>query len=215
MALQEMGYSTIKTSILAELAIYHHQTLCSRPKSTLLKAITNFQLKSCPGLTYELIKKHLPPSTASHKGHMVWTRKNSQSTRSNQKEITDARLAVDDMNPLHQICTAIDNEISCFMALWMPWQYHIRRFVRAVPSAILCRKSVYFHCIYLYDQCDINEANEKNGWWKYDSNLQRNLRKIRDIKLQTKIVCFRQPMFESSQIIHTKREDQYPTRQSL
>ena len=40
-----------------------------------------------------------------------------QSIRLNQKEILDARLAVDDMNLLHQICTAIDNEMFCFAAL--------------------------------------------------------------------------------------------------
>ena len=48
---------------------------------------------------------------------MVQTRKNFRSTRSQQKDILDARLAVDDMNPPHQICTAIDNEIFCFAAL--------------------------------------------------------------------------------------------------
>ena len=40
-----------------------------------------------------------------------------QSTRSQRKEILDARLAVDDMNPPQQICTAIDNEMFCFAAL--------------------------------------------------------------------------------------------------
>ena len=102
---------------MAELAMYHHQTLCSPPKSTLLRAIANEQLKPFPGLSYKLINKHLPPSSASGKGHMVRTRKNLQSTRSQRKDIFDARLAVDDMNPPHQICTAIDNEMFCSAAL--------------------------------------------------------------------------------------------------
>ena len=59
----------------------------------------------------------MPPSSASNKGHMVRTRKNLQSTRSQRKETLDARLAVDNMNPPHQICTAIDNEMFCFAAL--------------------------------------------------------------------------------------------------
>ena len=35
-ALQEQGYIIFKTNTMAELAMYHHQTLCSPPKSTLL-----------------------------------------------------------------------------------------------------------------------------------------------------------------------------------
>jgi hypothetical protein len=35
----------------------------------------------------------------------------------NQKLISDARLAVDDMNPPQQICTALDHEMFCFAAL--------------------------------------------------------------------------------------------------
>ena len=75
------------------------------------------KLKSFPGITYGLTNEHLTPSTASDKGHMVQTRKNLQSTRSNWKEIIDARLAVGDINPPHQICTAIDNAMFCFAAL--------------------------------------------------------------------------------------------------
>ena len=40
-ASQEMGYSIIKTNTLVELVMYHHQTLCSPPKSTLLAAIAD------------------------------------------------------------------------------------------------------------------------------------------------------------------------------
>ena len=38
-ALQERAYSIVETSTMAELAMNHHQTLCSSPKSTLLRAI--------------------------------------------------------------------------------------------------------------------------------------------------------------------------------
>jgi len=64
----------IPTSSQEELAMYYHQCLCSLPKSSMLKAIRNGQLSSFPGLTNYLISKHLPPSTATDKGHMVWTR---------------------------------------------------------------------------------------------------------------------------------------------
>ena len=41
----------VKTSSRAELAMFYRQILCSPPKTTLLKAIQNKQLKTFPGLT--------------------------------------------------------------------------------------------------------------------------------------------------------------------
>ena len=79
--------------------MWYHQVLCSPPKTTLLKAIKNNQLKTFPGLTYELINKHLPESTATYKGHMVRRRQGSQSTRNQRQAILDARAQVNDMHP--------------------------------------------------------------------------------------------------------------------
>jgi len=114
---QNIAANVIPTSSQEELAIYFHQCLGSPPKSTILNALRNKaggnQLKSFPGLTYELISKHLPPSSATDKGHMVHTHHGVLSTRSNHQDIINARLSVDDMNPPEQICTAIDDEIFC------------------------------------------------------------------------------------------------------
>ena len=107
----------IPTSSQEELAMYYHQCLCSPPKSSMLKAIRNNQLASFPGLTYELISKYLPPSSATDKGHMVRTRQGARSTRSNQKEILDARKSVDDMHPKEQIYNASEDEMFCFAIL--------------------------------------------------------------------------------------------------
>ena len=115
--MQEYAANVIPTSSKAELAMYYHQILCSPPASTMIKAIKNNQLRSFPGLTIELITKHLPPSTATEKGHMIRTRQGVRSTHSNRKEILDARLLVDDMNPPEQACTAVDNEMFCFAVL--------------------------------------------------------------------------------------------------
>ena len=112
-----MANAVISTMTLTELAMYHHQSLCSPPKSTLLKAIRNNQLSSFPGLTYELISKHLSPSTATDKCHMVKIRKGVRSTRSNRQATLDARLEVADMNPPEQMCSAVDDEMFCFAAL--------------------------------------------------------------------------------------------------
>ena len=94
--------------------MYFHQCICSPPKSTLLKIIRNKQLYSIPGLTYKLIAKHLPPSTATEKGHMIRTRQGSLSTRSNHQEVKYARAQVNNMIPPEKLCTAIDDEIFCF-----------------------------------------------------------------------------------------------------
>ena len=61
----------IQTSSKAELAAYHHQSLGSPPMSTLLLVLKNHPnlFFTFPGLTYELINKHLPPSSATAKGH--------------------------------------------------------------------------------------------------------------------------------------------------
>ena len=97
---KEMILNLIITSSQTELALFYHQVLSSPPKSTLLRAIKNKQLKSFAGLTYDLIKKHLPESCpATEKGHMVQRRAGAQSPRNNRQEIIDACKEVDDMNP--------------------------------------------------------------------------------------------------------------------
>ena len=108
---QEIAANIIPTSTKEELAMYFHQYLCSPPKSALLKAIRNKQLDSIPGLTYDLIAKHLPPSTATKKGHMIRTRQGARSTRRNHQEVKYARAQVDNMSPPEQVCTAIDDEM--------------------------------------------------------------------------------------------------------
>ena len=114
---KEMIFNLIKTSDPVELAMFYHQVLCSPPKSTLMKAIKNGQLRTFPGLTYELIRDYLPESTATDKGHMIRKRSGVQSTRNQRQEILDARKQVDDMNPPQEAFTAIDDEMFCFAML--------------------------------------------------------------------------------------------------
>ena len=114
---QEIAANIIPTSTKEELEMYLHQCLCSPPKSELIKAIQNKQLDSIPGLTYDLIAKHLPPSTATEKGHMIRTRQGARSTRINHQVVKDARAQVDNMIPPEQVCIAIDDEMFCFAIL--------------------------------------------------------------------------------------------------
>ena len=99
------------------LAKYHHQIVCSPPKSLFLCAIADKQFWSFPGLTYQLISKHLPPSTATDKGYMIRQQSGVQSTRHNRQDILDAQQVVNDLNPPQQLCMALEDCMYCFTIL--------------------------------------------------------------------------------------------------
>ena len=82
--------NVIPTSSKLTLAMYHHQTLGSPPLPTIVKACRNNQLNTFPGLDSTLIFRHLPPSRATEKGHMIRPRSGIQSTRNNRAEILDS-----------------------------------------------------------------------------------------------------------------------------
>ena len=112
----EIALSAYHTSSQAELAQYHHQSLWSPPVSTLIKAIKNHHLDTFPGLTTAVLR-HLPPSTATAKGHMHRTRANVRSTRTQTNDSQDARLDANDMNPAQEVCSIQESDIFCFAAL--------------------------------------------------------------------------------------------------
>ena len=68
-----------------QLAIYHHATLGSPAPSTLLRAIRRGHLTTFPGLTTQLISKHLPKSIATTLGHQDQEAQNIRSTNSLSK----------------------------------------------------------------------------------------------------------------------------------
>jgi hypothetical protein len=64
-----------------ELAAYLHAALGSPAPSTLLRAIRNGHLTTIPGLTTNLISKHLPKSLATTLGHQDQEANNIRSTK--------------------------------------------------------------------------------------------------------------------------------------
>jgi hypothetical protein len=68
-----------------QLAIYHHTTLGSPAPSMLLCAIQRGHLTTFPGLTMQLISKHLPKSIATTLGHQDQEAQNIRSTKSLSK----------------------------------------------------------------------------------------------------------------------------------
>ena len=69
-----------QTSSRAEWIQYLHQACFSPNVDTWCKAIDNDQFMGWPGLTSKAVRKYLPPSTATAKGHMARNRKNVRST---------------------------------------------------------------------------------------------------------------------------------------
>jgi hypothetical protein len=72
------------TSSRAEWIQYLHQACFSPTISSWCKAVNNDQFLSFPGLTAKAVKKYLPPSTATAKGHMARNAKNLHSTTKTQ-----------------------------------------------------------------------------------------------------------------------------------
>ena len=70
-----------KRELKSDLAAFLHGALFSPVTSTLTKAIDNNHFISWPGLTTKLIKKHLPKSVATAKGHLNEERQHIQSTK--------------------------------------------------------------------------------------------------------------------------------------
>ena len=72
-----------KKQCKVQLAQYLHATYLSPTSRTLIQAIKNNHFISWPGLTVDLIKKHLPKSIATLRGHMTSERQGLQSMKVN------------------------------------------------------------------------------------------------------------------------------------
>ena len=68
---------------LGEIIQYLHQSCCSPVQSTWIKAIDAGYFTTWPNLTAELVRKHLPKSVATEKGHLRQQRQGLRSTQTN------------------------------------------------------------------------------------------------------------------------------------
>jgi hypothetical protein len=64
-----------------------HSASASPPPSTWIKAINNKQFHTWPGLTADAVRKYLPDSTATAKGHLKKTPAGVRSTKPKQPTI--------------------------------------------------------------------------------------------------------------------------------
>ena len=99
--------------------MYHHQSLGNPRKETLLKGLRKHpsQFQTFPGLSYELVSAHLPPSEATEKGHMIMTRKGLRSTRTMANKLAKARHDISNFLPAEKVCLAEEDEIYCYAIL--------------------------------------------------------------------------------------------------
>ena len=102
-----------------ELAMHHHQSPGNPRKDTLMRALRKHmtQYATFPGLTYELIRDHLPPSKAVKKGHMIVTRKGLTSTRSMAKQKAKSRRDIANFLSAEEAYLAEEDEIYCYIIL--------------------------------------------------------------------------------------------------
>ena len=109
----------VPTMSRSELAMFHHQALGNPRKDTLLRALKRHpdQFATFPGLNWDLIKNHLPPSGATDKGHMIMTRKGLKSTRTITRQITRARKDISNFLPTEEVCMADEDELYCYAVL--------------------------------------------------------------------------------------------------
>ena len=77
----------------------------SLPQTTFLRAMRKHPqlFATFSGLMYELIRKHLPLSTATLKGHMIHQRQGLDSTGNMRQELEGAQRIVSDMTPTEHV----------------------------------------------------------------------------------------------------------------
>ena len=78
---QKLAVIIRKKQTHRDLAKYLHTAFYSPVKSTWEQAIKKDHFITWPGLTPQLLQKHLLPSTATVQGHNYWERQNLQSTK--------------------------------------------------------------------------------------------------------------------------------------
>ena len=83
-----------ETSMMTEQIIFLHACMFNPAPSTLIKALDIEFLETFPGLTSANIRNHLLKSIAKTMGHLQQTWKNTQSTRTKEKDPKEKKTVV-------------------------------------------------------------------------------------------------------------------------
>ena len=93
---------------IPDLIKFLHATAFSPVPSTWIKAIQRGFFQSWPGLTTAAVRKHLPKSEATTKGHLDQTRKNLRSTKITEEPETDP-IQEPNNQPTQQLFATIES----------------------------------------------------------------------------------------------------------
>jgi hypothetical protein len=100
-------YNAYQHHKIPELIQYLHAAAFSPVPSTWIAAIQREYYQSWPGLTAAAVRKHLPKSEATTKGHLDQTRKNLRSTKTDDMDLEEEQEP--NNTQTHQIFAAIEN----------------------------------------------------------------------------------------------------------
>ena len=148
----------------------------------MLNAVKNHpsELMSMPSMDKDLITKYLEPSTATAKGHMVRVRKHIRYTHSNRPAKFYARQEIDDLAPVQQMCSAIENEIFCFAILRDEEKnYNLQRPNRKIPDRIVHRYESHFCVLCLQTKHSITTHDEEQGGRRNGNGFQLLLQRVK------------------------------------
>jgi hypothetical protein len=126
-----------------ELATYLHATMGNPATSTLLQAIHRTHLTTIPGLTTNLISKHLPESIAMALGHQDQEAKNIRSTKTYAQALQEPKPQEDDLTPTletksHQICAMLFNNKICSIPIRIKLDASRSLRVEAITTFLSC-----------------------------------------------------------------------------
>ena len=99
-----------------DLAMYYHRAAFSPVPTKFITAINNDNLSTWPGLTADLISKHLPKSLATSKVHNKISRKNVRSTRPQEPLVARTKtIQITVVEPSDLLATDITGRFSDYI----------------------------------------------------------------------------------------------------
>eukprot|EP00978_Attheya_sp_CCMP212_P016489 scaffold43259_cov66-Attheya_sp.AAC.2 len=155
---------------------YLHAAAFSPVASTWKKAITKGYFRSWPGLTVENVRKHLPKSDATIKGHLDHTRKNIRSTQVPIKDIKDENNDIPTQEP------STEQTNMMFLAIEETTNKVYTNQTGRFPVRS-SRGNQYFLVLYCYDAIAILTEPIKN---RTEGDLLRAYSKLHDLMISSR-----------------------------
>lgn len=175
---------------------YLHQCIFSPTIDTLCKAINNNHTLSFPGLTTGDIKKSLPPSTATTKGHMhaikwgVWLNKKTENP--GQRWNCGSSSSIFRWQLSRRRHTSSIWDVYCRSSI-MRWQQghnlHWLTWLCSHPIILILGRPMHYGHISLWCQCCTVVTNQSIWWCIIYKCLQKHIWGCDSKRFLTQITC--------------------------